>query len=60
MLGRMPGGSGSCGIIRGSPRGRCSGLGLEHMVRTVRGYKEFSFDNHRSNWPLKARSCLFL
>ena len=23
-------------------------------------WKYFSFNNHRSNWPLKARSCLFL
>ena len=29
MFGRMPGGRGSCGIIRGSGSGRCSGLGLK-------------------------------
>ena len=29
MLGRMPGGRGNCGIIRGRGSGRCRGLGLK-------------------------------
>ena len=35
----------------GSVKGFYQGLGLEIF---------FIFNNHRSNWPLKARSCLFL